>query len=266
MKIGIFDSGLGGVLIARAIRERLPDYSYVYFGDTLHVPYGKRSAETIYRYTLAAVRWLFERDCHLVVLACNTASAAALRRIQQEWLPAHYPDRRVLGVVVPMIEEVTLRDCRKIGLIGTDYLVHSRIYDEELTKVAPFVELYHKATPLLVPLIEHEGMKWIEPVLADYMQPLLDARIEALMLGCTHYVCLKPFLRRILPDDVAVLSQDDIVPLKFADYLNRHPERETLLDKGGTMEFFLTEITESYADTLENLAGVRERPVMARLV
>ena len=255
MKIGVFDSGLGGMLIADAIRNHLPDYDYVFLGDTLHVPYGKRSTQAIYSLTMQAIDALFKQDCHLIILACNTASAAALRRMQQEYLPQAYPDRRILGVVVPMIETALAHGAERIGLIGTDYLIRSKIYEDELTKINPNVRLFHKATPLLVPILESHAQKWIKPVLEDYIAPLLEQDIQALMLGCTHYAALAPVLNEILPSSVSLLSQHRIIPGGVEDYLQRHPEHESKLSKGGSIRYFVTDLTEDYPAVASSILG-----------
>lgn len=249
MKIGIFDSGLGGLLIARAIRDRLPDYDLVYLGDTLHMPYGPRSADAIYDYSRRAMDFLLnEQECRLVILACNSASVSALRRLQQDYLPAHAdPSRRILGVVVPTLERAAEGRHHRIGLLGTNQTIASRVYEEELRKINPAIRLYAQAAPLLVPLIEHDGMAWLPQVLDTYLAPLKAQGIDSLILGCTHYSYIKAEIAAILGPAVTLLSQDDIIPDKLADYLNRHPEIETTLTKTGHIEFYMTDITENYS-------------------
>lgn len=246
MTIGIFDSGLGGLVMTRAFREALPQYDYLYLGDTLHVPFGPRSAEAIYDFTLQAVDYLFQQGCPLVLIACNTASANALRRLQQEYLPTHYPDRRILGVIVPTIEATIATGHKRIGLIGTAFTVNSGTYRDELKKITPDIEIIGKATPLLVPLVESNGIKYAEPVLNDYLAPLLAEQIDSLILGCTHYPLFKPVLQKILPQGVDIISQDEIVPAKLVDYLKRHPEMEQRLSKDGTLRAVLTDVTQAY--------------------
>ena len=255
MTIGIFDSGLGGLVMTRAFREALPDYDFLYFGDTLHVPFGPRSAEAIYDFTLQAVDYLFQQGCPLVLIACNTASANALRRLQQEYLPTHYPDRRILGVIVPTIEATLATGHKRIGLIGTAFTVNSGTYRDELQKINPEIEIFGKATPLLVPLVENNGIKYAEPVLKDYLAPLLDTGIDSLILGCTHYPLFKPMLQDLLPKGVDIISQDEIVPAKLVDYLDRHPEIDDRLSKKGQLNVLLTDVTSSYAEIGETLFG-----------
>lgn len=246
MKIGVFDSGLGGLSVLRAIRAHLPQYDYAYLGDTLHVPYGKRSTETITGLTRAAVEFLFQQDCHLVIIACNTASAAALRSLQQNWLPQHYPDRRILGVIVPMLEAASESGCRIIGLIGTDYIAQSGVYETELQKIDENIRMIVQATPILVPLLEEGEHRWLETVLRDYMVPILARAPDGLIFGCTHYALLKPYLAAFLPDSVRVFSQDDLIPPKLADYLERHPEHETQLTQHGTAQYYVTDSASTY--------------------
>ena len=171
MKLGIFDSGLGGLVIAKAVRAVMPDVDILYYGDTLHLPYGNRSDETIYQYTKAAMEWMFARDCTLIVVACNTASAAALRRMQQTWLPTLEFDtpRNIIGVVVPTLEEALDRGHHKLGLIATNYLIGSNVYGDELSKINPKISMHQAATPLLVSLLENKGEQWIPDVLKHYL-------------------------------------------------------------------------------------------------
>lgn len=255
MKLGVFDSGLGGLVIARSIREAMPDLDMVYLGDTLHVPYGSRSTEAIYQHSLASIRFLFDQGCPLVIVACNTASAAALRRIQQEFLVREYPDKRVLGVVVPTLETALDEGYAHLGLIATNYIVRSGIYAEELQKLKPSMKIVQQASPLLVPLIENAGEPWMDSVLESYLEPLLDQGIDSLLLGCTHYPHAKDRVRRIVGDDVAVLSQDEIVPAKLTDYLDRHPEIDALLGRSGEEVFYLSDITDTYRDASKAIYG-----------
>jgi len=261
-KIGVFDSGLGGIFIANSIRKRLPAYDYMFLGDTLHLPYGRRSDDAIYDLSEKAMRYLFAQGCDLVIVACNTASVSALRRLQQGFLAREFPDKRILGVIVPTLEVAIEQGAHKIGLLATQRTVHSNIYEIELQKINPKVELYSVPSPLLVPLIEHEGEKYYDLVLKDYMQPLLDAKIESLILGCTHYVALKDNLRRMTNGKVQLISQDDIIPEKLADYLNRHPEMEQRLSEGGTFEVQATDLNESFLKNIHEMVpkGTRINP------
>ena len=265
MRIGFFDSGLGGLVILRAAREALPQHDFVYLGDTLHLPYGGRSNEAIYAHTKSAIDYLFRvQDCALIVIACNTASAAALRRLQQEYLVESFPDRRVLGVVIPTLEVTHEKHYKRIGLLATQNLVQSRIYEEELQKLDADIQIFSEPAPLLVPLIEHNGHAWIDDILQHYLTPLLAADIQALILGCTHYPFLRPRLKKILPETVDILSQDDIIPYKLADYLKRHPEIEEKLDKTGQTVFCVTDMTQNYLKTAAEIYG--SAPALEKVV
>ncbi len=255
MKLGIFDSGLGGLLITKAIRHAMPDLDIVYLGDTLRLPYGNRSDEAIYRFTERAMRFLFdEQDCALVIIACNTASATALRRLQQEFLPEHYPDRNILGVIVPTLEVAIERNYKTLGVIGTNYTIHSNIYGEELTKLSPDIKIVQQAAPLLVPLIEHnEGQDWGEDILAHYLAPMKAAQVECLLLGCTHYPALKKRIKAFLGQEVDLISQDEIIPHKLAAYLEKHPEYESKIGKSGYEEFLVSDYTPNYQKSAEKI-------------
>ncbi len=254
MKIGVFDSGLGGLIVAHGLVRSLPEYDYVYLGDTARVPYGNRGQETIYAFTREAVEQLFALDCALVIIACNTASAEALRRIQQEYLPQYFPDRRVLGVLIPAAEEaVRVSRTKRIGVLATTGTVASLAYEREIKKLAPEATVRQQAAPLLVPLVENNALKYAPPILHDYLTPLLAADIDTLVLGCTHYPYLSTEIRSIVGDSVAIVSADEIVPAKLRDYLVRHPEIASRLSKNATRRYVLTDIapsTESVATAL----------------
>jgi glutamate racemase len=253
--IGIFDSGLGGLVMTKAFREVLPEYDFLYLGDTLHVPYGPRSANAILDFTTRAVDFLFDQGCPLVIIACNTASANALRRIQQGYLPVHYPDRKALGVIVPTIEAAINTGHTRIGLIGTAFTVQSKTYDQELRKLNPAIRLSAKATPLLVPLAENDGLHYAEPILRDYLASLLEDQIDSLILGCTHYPLFRPALEEILPAGVDIIAQNEVVPPKLVEYLQRHPEIEKRISRGGTLRALLTDVTPTYTQAGQSLLG-----------
>lgn len=256
MKIGVFDSGLGGLVIHKAISHSLPGYDMVYLGDTLHVPYGGRSTEAIYDYSARYVDFLFrQHECQIIIIACNTASAAALRNLQQEYLVSSFPERRILGVVVPTLEEAVACGHKRIGLLATQYSVRSNIYAKELKKIDSSYQIFSKASPLLVPLIEHDGLKWIEPVLKDYLSDLMKHDIEALILGCTHYPMLKEKVKKLLHPSITLLSQDEIIPAKLANYLKRHPEHESKLTKNSHHDFLVTDFSPNYKNTAKTLYG-----------
>ncbi len=256
MRLGIFDSGMGGLLIARSVLEQIPNINMTYLGDTLHVPYGARSTEAIYHYTECAIDFLFsEQDCELIVIACNTASAAALRKIQQDYLPKKYPNRRVLGVVVPTLEAAAAAQIKKIGLIATKYTLASGIYQDELFKIDPRIELVTNAAPLLVPLIENNGEPWLYDILQTYIEPLRRQNIDGLILGCTHYSYVRDLAQNILGPNIPILAQTEIIPAKLDLYLKRHPEIADRISRDGNRRFFLTEVTDSYAQMSERIYG-----------
>ncbi|EDM35814.1 glutamate racemase [Pedobacter sp. BAL39] len=241
--IGIFDSGFGGLTVFKSIAQKLPQYNYIYLGDNSRAPYGDRSFETVYRYTLECVEWLFGQGCPLVILACNTASAKALRSIQQKVLPFKYPDRRVLGVIRPTAEVVgNYSNSRTIGVMGTRGTVKSESYLIEVAKFFPEIKVLQQSCPLWVPLIEnnehiHEGADYF---LKKYLGQLLakDDAIDCILLACTHYPLLIPKLRALLPEKVALLGQGEIVADSLVDYLERHPEMKDRLARDREMRFF----------------------------
>ncbi len=256
MRIGIFDSGLGGLTIAQAVIRRLPEYDYLYLGDTKRVPYGNRSQEVIHEFTEQALDYLFAHDCKLVILACNTASAEALRKSQQEYLPNRQPDRKVLGVLIPAAEAAaeTAGD-GPVGVIATAATVASKSYEREIQRIRPELTVVQCATPLLVPLVENDGLKYADEVLSDYLAPLEAAGITSLILGCTHYCVLKDKVRGLL--GIPVVSQDEVVPEKLANYLQRHPEIESKLTRRGTRSYKVTDLPYGYGDLVQGLTGER---------
>ena len=257
MKLGIFDSGLGGLVMARAVRDVMPDIDLLYYGDTLHLPYGNRSDEAIYTYTKRAMEWMFERGCCLIIVACNTASAAALRRMQQTWLPTldFATPHNIIGVVVPTLEEAIDRGHNNLGLIATNYLIQSNVYEEELCKINSSILIHQAATPLLVSLIENGGEKWISDVLHHYLDPLLAQDIECLILGCTHYPAVKDQVRSIIGQKIDLISQDDIIPGKLIDYLDRHPKYKDQIGHSGLSEFFVSDLTQNYKEAARRIYG-----------
>lgn len=246
-RIGVFDSGLGGLFTLRALVQELPAYDYIYVGDTKRVPYGNRSPETVYEFTSEAVEYLLrEQQCKIVILACNTASALALRRLQQEFLPKHFPDRRVLGVLVPLAEVVQEKKIRRVGVLATHSTIQSHAIGRELLKRSPHMTVFERAAPLLVPLIESGELRWADAILAVYLKPLLQKNIDCIALGCTHYPILKRAIRRIAGPGVAIFTQDEFLGAKLADYLNRHPDTEQSLLRGGRRLICVTDKTPEF--------------------
>lgn len=264
--IGVFDSGYGGLTILRELRKTLPQYDYLYLGDNARAPYGSRSFEVIYRYTLEAVRELFARGCPLVILACNTASAKALRTIQQKDLPVMDPTRRVLGVIRPTVEILdTVSETGHIGVLGTPGTVASESYVIEATKLFPGMSVAQQACPLWVPIVENSEAdgdgadyfvkKYIDALMAK------DPQIDTFVLGCTHYPLLIDKIRHYAPEGIRILEQGQLVAESLKDYLRRHPEMECRLGKMGEVVFLTSENPEKF----DALASVfTHHPVKSR--
>jgi glutamate racemase len=249
--IGVFDSGYGGLTVLKEIVGRLPQYDYIYLGDNARAPYGNRSFETVYHYTLECVKWFFHKGCSLVILACNTASAKALRTIQQNDLPKIGPDKRVLGVIRPTAEIIgNFSDTKRVGVLATNGTVASESYPMEIAKFFPDLKVYQEACPMWAPLAEnneHTGRG------ADYfvkknLQNLFEkaVNIDVILLGCTHYPLLKDKIVEYLPVGVKLISQGEIVAESLADYLQRHPETEARCSKNGQVEFYTTDSTTDF--------------------
>ncbi len=251
MRIGIFDSGFGGLTVYRKVRERLPQYDYLYLGDNARTPYGNRSFDAILKFTTEGVEHLFSRDCQLVVIACNTSSAKALRTIQQKLLPAKYPDKRVLGIIRPSVEALALKPAGShVALWATEGTVRSNSYVLELGKLAPNLDLTQVACPMLVPLVESGELTGpgLDYYLNQYWRETRAAasRVDALLLACTHYPLLYPAIRDIVPAETEVLVQGDLVAPRLEDYLRRHPEIETRLSRNSGERFLTTDQTENF--------------------
>lgn len=241
--IGVFDSGYGGLTVFRSIAGKLPAYNYIYFGDNARAPYGDHSFETIYQYTLECVEWLFAQGCPLVILACNTASAKALRSIQQNILPFKYPNHRVLGVIRPTAEIVDhFTTTKRIGVMGTRGTVNSGSYLMEINKFFPEIKVAQQSCPMWVPLIENN--EHLDPgadyFVKKYVDQLLakDDEIDCIVLACTHYPLLVPKIQEVLPPHISLLAQDDIVADSLALYLQHHPEIESKISREGRRQFF----------------------------
>ncbi|MEA2077980.1 MAG: glutamate racemase [Candidatus Marinimicrobia bacterium] len=258
--IGIFDSGLGGLTVFHDIRKRLPEYNYLYLGDTARTPYGTRSFETIYRYTQQGVASLLDAGCPLVLLACNTASAKALRNIQQKDLITHYPDRRVLGVIRPSIEVVGESSLsKKIGLFGTPGTVRSDSYKMEFDKLFPEISLYQEACPMWVPLVENNEVHTpaAEYFVEKHVKNLLakNDNIDTIILACTHYPLLMDQIRKFIPKNIKILDQGPLVADKLDDYLVRHPEIEKRCTKEGKVRFMTTGSVDLFEENSESFFG-----------
>lgn len=255
--IGIFDSGLGGLSVFRELLKTLPEYDYLYLGDNARVPYGDRSANVIYQFTKNAVDFLFKNNCQVVVLACNTASANALRRLQHEYLPKHYPDRRILGVIRPVVEIVGEKKLKRVGVMATQATVSSSSYPAEITKIDPSIEVFQQACPLFVPAIEENEMGWegFNLLVKKYAKPLLKNNIDSLILGCTHYALVVKDIKRLLPIGIQVISQSGATAIKLADYLKRHPEIDKKLSKNSKRAYYATAFSSRYGKLTELFLG-----------
>ena len=223
----------------------------MYLGDTKRLPYGVRSHEEIYQFLKEGLDFLFSEGCLLIIVACNSASAEALRRVQQEYLPTSYPDKKVLGMIVPMTEACA--QFERVGLIATEATIHSGAYPKEFEKRAPKANLLALAAPRLVPIIESENQTELIPALKEYLHNFKD--IDAILLGCTHYAIIKSEIKKLLPENVAIISQDTVVPEKTREYLARHPEIEQKLSHGGTRVFYVTELSEHFQKSAERWFG-----------
>ena len=242
MKIGFFDSGKGGLLIAEAVRAQLPQYDYVYYGDTAHVPYGGRAEREIYELTRLGVEHLFETGCSVVVLACNTASAETLRKLQDEWLGEAYPGRKILGVIIPTIEAVIEAKCTRVLMLGTARTVSAGKYHLELGKRNELhTKIIAEATPGLVPLIEAGDISAAVEEAASILDTMLarGEEIDGLILGCTHYSLLAGELQKRYPQ-IQIFTQTEVIPEKLTAYLGAHSELADALSTGGTLETFFT--------------------------
>lgn len=249
--VGVFDSGYGGLTILREIRRLMPQYDYLYLGDNARTPYGTRSFDVVYEFTRQAVQYLFRQGCHLVILACNTASAKALRSIQQKDLPGIDPRRRVLGVIRPTVEVVaSLSASRHIGIMATQGTIRSRTYELEIAKLSPDIRVTGEACPMWVPLVECG--EYDSPG-ADYfvrksIENLFrrDPLIDNVILGCTHYPLLLGKIRQYMPQGVHIIEQGGYVAKSLKDYLARHPEMAELITTGGSVRFQTTEQADAF--------------------
>ncbi len=247
--IGVFDSGFGGLVVLREFLAVLPRYDYLYLGDNARIPYGTRSDRVVIRFTEQAVDFLFRQGCRLIILACHTASAKALRTIQQGYLVQHYPARRVLGVLIPTVEEaLAASPGRRIGVIGTEGTVSSRSFEIELHKLDPEVRVFQQACPLLVPLIEEGEQDWegTTMILRRYLASLQEAAVDTLILGCTHYSILKERVASLMGDGIRLICSGQVTAGKLVDYLNRHPGLEARLSRGRGRRYLTTDLTPRF--------------------
>lgn len=254
--IGIFDSGYGGLTILHGIRQLLPQYDYLYLGDNARTPYGNRSFDVVYEFTRQAVVKLFEMGCHLIVIGCNTASAKALRSIQQNDLPKLDPARRVLGIIRPTAEVIgSLTKSRHVGIFATEGTIRSESYNLEIHKLYPDIQVTGVACPFWVPLVEYNeadspGADYFVKKRIDQLMRL-DNQIDTVILGCTHYPLLLPKIRQYLPQGVCIVSQGEYVAASLQNYFVRHPEIEQRCTKGGKVHYLTTENPEKFQESAQ---------------
>lgn len=254
--IGIFDSGYGGLTVYKHIRELMPEYDYIYLGDNARSPYGTRSFEVVYQYTLQAVEQLFSMGCELVILACNTASAKALRNIQQNDLPRIAPNKRVLGVIRPSVEEVDqLSNSRHVGILGTTGTVRSHSYQMEISRLFPDIKVEEEACPMWVPLVENREFDkpGADFFIKQHCDNIIQRRpeIDTLILACTHYPLLIDKIKEYVPKHISIIPQGEIVAQKLKAYLQKHPEMEERCQRNGTALFYTTESPERFQESAQ---------------
>lgn len=237
--IGVFDSGYGGLTVLKPFLSKLPQYDYIYLGDNARAPYGPRGAETVKKYSEEAVEFLFNKGANLVIIACNTASALALRHLQQK-----YSDKKILGVLFPLVEKaVQSTKSKKIAIVGTTGTVNSKAYDKEIAKLDPEIKIYSHACPLLVPLIEERWHHKPEAlsILKKYLKPIKSYNCDTLILGCTHYPLMYKHFKRYMGKNVNVLDSGEVVAESLVDYLQRHPEVESKISRNEERHYLTTD-------------------------
>jgi len=259
--IGVFDSGFGGLTVLKEFLRVLPQYDYMYYGDNARAPYGNRSHEVVKAFTEEAIKYLFDKGCSLIIIACNTASSQVLRELQQEYLHApNVKDRKILGVIRPLAQEAErITKTKHIGVVGTRGTIEAKSYETELMHINPAIHVHGRACPLLVPLVEEGWSKKPEgrKILKKYLLPLKSENIDTLILGCTHYPFMLNEFRRIMGKKVQVPNPGEIIAQSLKDYLKRHPEIETLLTQKGERHFLTTDNPDRFAKVGGEFMGTR---------
>ncbi len=261
--IGIFDSGLGGLEVLKHIVKKLPQYDFIYLGDNARAPYGSRSQEVIFNFTLQAILFLFKQNCPLIILACNTASAEALRKIQQEWLLKSFPNNRVLGVIIPAVQQaVKISKNNKVGVVATEGTIKSKAFERELKKSNPKIKIFSNSASLLVPIVEagEHNSQIAKIALQKYLKPILAKKIDTLILGCTHYGILEKQIKKTVGKNVRVISEGKVVAEKLVDYLQKHPEIKKRLSKNSQQLFLTTDLTNKFQKLGSNFFGKKIKP------
>lgn len=257
-KIGIFDSGLGGLTILKKIVKLMPNREFLYLGDNLRAPYGEKMPEEIFKHTLAGVKWLFDNGAEIVVLACNTASANALRRIQQEFLPFKHPDKKVLGIIIPTVEELEkFSRSGHIGILATSATVASGVFEKEMAKRNPRIRIVSQSGGKLVDLIEQNNKAELLAKIKEITEKLLgrDKLIDLIVLGCTHYTLIAEEIKQILPKNIKIISEDDIVATKLLNYLNKHEKILKKLNNKSSLNFYTTSASEQTKKLMAEFYG-----------
>ena len=255
MKIGFFDSGLGGLTVLKAVVRKLPLYDYEFYGDTAHLPYGDKTEAEIYTLTKEGVIHLFERGCVLVIIACNTASAETLRKLQDTFLATSHPEKKILGVIIPMVETLCDAGAQNTLLLATARTISSQKYEKEFSKSPTRLKLISVATPELVPLIERGEIATATAKAIAHIEKEVMQGIDSVILGCTHYGLLKAGIEAQFGQSFQVFSADQIIPQKIAEYLFFHPEIKDVLSQGGTRSIHLTKHTPSYDRLMGDILG-----------
>lgn len=257
MNVGIFDSGLGGLTIFKEIACLLPEYNYVYLGDNARMPYGNRSPQIISQFTFKAVDFLMEKNCGLIILACNTATAVSLKKLQTEYLPRKYPQRRIIGVIKPTTETVVENNFARVAVIGTHATIESESFIREIHKLNPHVKIKQLATPLLVPLIEEDRINTPETdlIIQEYLDQILPWKPECLILGCTHYGLIANKIKKYAGEKIQVISEGKIVAQKLKQYLLKHIDLEKKLAKKVDRKFFVTDLNNFYKNQVYFFLG-----------
>ncbi|NTU98433.1 glutamate racemase [Candidatus Falkowbacteria bacterium] len=240
MKIGVFDSGLGGLTVLDALLDELPDHDYVYLGDTARAPYGNRPSQEVEGFTIEAVEFLVRQSCNIVIIACNTASSEALRVIQQQVVPAKFPEIKVLGVLIPSAEAVHEKHYQTVGVIGTVGTISSGAYEREIKKINHQTEVIVSACPNLAGLIESGSLdsKEVREELKICLAPIVEGGAEALILGCTHYPLAIKEIEAALPETVDIINSPESIARSFKSYLERHPEIASKISRFGSVQYF----------------------------
>lgn len=262
-KIGIFDSGLGGLSVLKHLLIDLPDYEYIYLGDNARLPYGDKSEDKIYEYSLEAINFLFKKGCNLVVIACNTASAQALPKLQKELINKTNNKKRILGVIRPLAEHISSNHFHKVGIIGTKSTINSHAYKNEINKLNKKIEVIEKATPLLVPLIENSWAKKPETkmILKKYLKPLKNFKIQSLVLACTHYPLLLKDIKRICGKNIKIEDPGKIVSLSLKNYLKRHSEINLSKSNKTKVTFYATDEQEKFKELGSKFLGKKIKEI-----